>query len=703
MMVVDARNLTTLSGNVDLTQLPRLREALFGGTNVRSLGVASGSKIEHLQFGNGTTSLTLQNLKFLETLDLNDSSKIEFFRVENCEGFNPFELLKTAYNLDSQALKDIRIIGFVYNGDSTDADMLANFANDLDKNGNEHPYNGINSEGAPTPDAHPVIEGTLNIAGSIYEDSADTIRANYPNLTLIVEGGYYIRFADPVVQEICATNWGDGAGTGITKEQAAAVTTFGTAFKGNTDITSFDEARYFAGLKSFSVYGFQKSTLKHLNLSGLQNVSGSMLYAFDGMGELETLNVNGFNASKITSLQSAFANLSKITRIDLSSWTDTSGVNNINGGMNMFNGCTSLLEINLPENFCPNAGSFGLFMGYQTYPLKKITGWFNCRSARVTPEFGYKFPELRQVEMRNVGENSSLTTFSMISCTVWGVNSEEVPDARQSLKNTFDYLFDRASAGYDACTITLSTNTLNEMIDIFGDDGMLSIINKGYTIANYTPIYPPDKVYDNIASLDGAVMFYNSGAEALAANQQHAEELGCEKTKIDLIGCIANGNGVVSAVYDMSGAQYSVTNVSVVDGKLRPTDSTTFGKITLTRTKECSALYYEGTPLLGSGNQQVFINNILQSYTGISAIFYQGGKTNIQVHNVTADVKGVATDTINQLLVKVSGGTTADISLVEVNGNNVTAQLGAGADFWGSQGVTPFITIGNDFETFYAG
>lgn len=250
MMIVDARNLTSLMGTVDLSGLPRLRQALFGGTNVRSLGVASGSKVEHLQFGDGTTSLTLQNLKFLETLEIGDKSQIEFFRVENCEGFNPFGLLKEAYNLDSQALKDIRIIGFVYDGDATDADMLANLANDLDKNGNEHAYNGINSEGAPMPDAHPVIEGTLNIAGSIYEDSAEAIRANYPNLTLIVEGGYYIRFADPVVQEICATNWGDGAGTGISVEQAAAVTNFAGKFTGNTEITAFPEIKYFTGLKS---------------------------------------------------------------------------------------------------------------------------------------------------------------------------------------------------------------------------------------------------------------------------------------------------------------------------------------------------------------------------------------------------------------------------------------------------------------------
>ena len=73
----------------------------------------------------------------------------------------------------------------------------------------------------------------------------------------------YIRFADPVVQEICATNWGDGAGTGITKEQAEAVTTFGTVFKGNTEITAFPEIKYFTGLTSL-VEAFRDCT----NLSG---------------------------------------------------------------------------------------------------------------------------------------------------------------------------------------------------------------------------------------------------------------------------------------------------------------------------------------------------------------------------------------------------------------------------------------------------
>lgn len=470
MMVVDARNLTSLSGNVDLTQLPRLREALFGGTDVRSIGIASGSKIEHLQFGNGTTSLTLQNLKFLETLELNDSSKIEFFRVEHCSGFNSIELLKTAYNLDSQALKDIRIIGFVYDGDSTDADMLANFANDLDKNGNEHAYNGINSEGAPMPDAHPVIEGTLNIAGSIYEDSAEAIRANYPNLTLIVEGGYYIRFADPVVQEICATNWGDGAGTGITKEQAAAVTNFGDKFTGNTEITAFPEIEKFTGLRYLRA-AFQNCS----NLTGKVTIVGDFEslewashnneFAFVGTAITELdMRINFLDGNNLRS----FASGTLIEKFDTSKCTFTEG--------------TSIS-----------------FSGAWLSPnLKHINLVFDRRISAQYITF-YGSPNLETVTIRNADVTSQImsgassytkfTTLNIENCTFGGVTYTEskwpaslttitgeltgwnialdlskcVNLTHDSLMNVINGLADRT--GLDALTLTLGTTNKDKLTD----------------------------------------------------------------------------------------------------------------------------------------------------------------------------------------------------------------------------------------------
>lgn len=73
--------------------------------------------------------------------------------------------------------------------------------------------------------------------------------------TKLWEAVKYIVFKDPVVEQICATNWGDGER--ITPEQAAKVTNIGTVFKGNTDIITFPEFAYFTGITKTPYYGFQ--------------------------------------------------------------------------------------------------------------------------------------------------------------------------------------------------------------------------------------------------------------------------------------------------------------------------------------------------------------------------------------------------------------------------------------------------------------
>jgi hypothetical protein len=81
----------------------------------------------------------------------------------------------------------------------------------------------------------------------------------------------YLSFADPVVGQICATNWGDGVG--ITEEQAASVTDIGEIFRGNTQITSFNELERF-GVKRL-----------HRELSGTTNA------AFEGCVRLKSVRV----------------------------------------------------------------------------------------------------------------------------------------------------------------------------------------------------------------------------------------------------------------------------------------------------------------------------------------------------------------------------------------------------------------------------
>lgn len=372
----------------------------------------------------------------------------------------------------------------------------------------------------------------------------------------------YIRFADPVVQEICATNWGNG--TGITAEQAAAVTTFGTHFQNNTEITTFNEAKYFTALSNLNsafitsslkelILDFEGQNINEIDLSGIcrgcaslervvirnakikfsrasthtnhgtfhncpmlkeiiiedcdTSSSDKLNYFISGAGVEDAsflvgndwsnvVELRNFAASssvkhltfpatfsdKLTTIAGICSNMQLLETLDLSNlvWDNV-----VDYGLWVAAPQPLLSTINVGQGMC-KAAELSLPGLYGTYILKRIDGYFDAgNTTKFTSQYGAG--TCRRVEIHNIGKRSELTAFKMTIYGNWGVNSDEVPDARQSLESTFNHLYDRTSAGYAACTITLSANTLNVLIDIFGDDGMLAIINKGYTIANYTP------------------------------------------------------------------------------------------------------------------------------------------------------------------------------------------------------------------------
>ena len=374
---VDARNLASLNGTVDLSQCPRLSEALFAGTNAKQITLPSGSKIEKLQLPESLTVLDLQNLKFLVEagLEMAGTANIQFVRIEGCPGLNPFSILRSIYNSEGQQLRDIRITGFTSDGDAADCTMLANLANDLDKNGADHPYNGIDSEGAPVESLLPVVQGTLNVAGNIFEDDYNSLLSKFPNLELIIGGVLYIRFADSAVNAICAATWGDGVG--ISREQAAAVTSLGTKFSKNTTITSFDELGEFGvtSLADSSLGVFVScSNLVSVDLSKITIIGNNAfqscpLFAGDGNGDLRIPNLTsignnsfgGYNRGTCTGLKRVL-DLGSITTIpdDTNNYQGTfRGQLNLTDvilpetltkiGKFAFHGCTSLANINFPS------------------------------------------------------------------------------------------------------------------------------------------------------------------------------------------------------------------------------------------------------------------------------------------------------------------------------------------------------------------
>lgn len=411
--LIDARNLSSLTGEVDLSKCPRLQEALFAATDVRNIKLQNGSKLTKLLLPDSLTTLALMNLKYLteDNLEYGALANVEFFRVEGC-AIDGYALLKNMYSSEGSSIRNIRVIGFAYDGDATDVDMLAKLAN-----GN---YTGITEDGDVDSTMLPVLEGTLNVDGSIYEDAGDTVKAAFPNIRLNVSGGYYMRFEDDNVKSVLLAN-GVGDGIGITAEQAAAVTDIRTWFQNNSNIETFNELEKFTGItyvspKNESGYGssaFRMCTsLREITIPN--NVTRIGSSCFDGCSALEKVNfannlnitaINGnafFNCSSLeldinfpnlTELTgySTFCKCAKIEKISsLGNITQIDGAPNEGYNSSLFLGCTSMKEVNLPQTIT----SIGIksFSGCSSlniinFPnaLKEIKGqaFYNCTSLAI--------------------------------------------------------------------------------------------------------------------------------------------------------------------------------------------------------------------------------------------------------------------------------------------------------------------------------
>lgn len=111
----------------------------------------------------------------------------------------------------------------------------------------------------------------------------------------------YIIFADAEVERVLLAN-GVGDGTGITKKDAAAVTTIGVWFKENTTIETFDELRFFSAIRDFGYYaGGTSNDAAFYNCTSLKSIQLPP--------NLRSISRNTF--ANCTNLEYDFANLPK--------------------------------------------------------------------------------------------------------------------------------------------------------------------------------------------------------------------------------------------------------------------------------------------------------------------------------------------------------------------------------------------------------
>ena len=206
-----------------------------------------------------------------------------------------------------------------------------------------------------------------------------------------------ITFADANVKALCVQNWDTNGDGELSEDEAAAVTSLGEVFKGNTEITSFDELQYFTGLTEIPRQAFMSCS----NLTSVvipDNITQIGYSAFDDCYALASINL----PSTITNIDgAAFSDCRSLTSITLPEGIPSIGdwfFDNCTGlteviipesvttiGQNAFSGCIALNSIRIPNGVssigygafsnCPNVTSIVVAEGNTTYDSRN-----NCNA-----------------------------------------------------------------------------------------------------------------------------------------------------------------------------------------------------------------------------------------------------------------------------------------------------------------------------------
>ena len=130
--------------------------------------------------------------------------------------------------------------------------------------------------GQPSVDA--VLVGRITVPAA-YEDAVNFLNTQFSSeqdngsdlQITVLNNNYYIRFEDPVVEEILRNSIGKGEGEGITVAEAATLN-IGSLLNNNADIESFNEFKYFSKNNTNTAYQINNcGALSSIDLSECTN------------------------------------------------------------------------------------------------------------------------------------------------------------------------------------------------------------------------------------------------------------------------------------------------------------------------------------------------------------------------------------------------------------------------------------------------
>ena len=200
-----------------------------------------------------------------------------------------------------------------------------------------------------------------------------------------------ISFADSNVKAICVNNWDTNGDGELSETEAAAVTSLGTVFKGNTNIRTFNELSYFTGLTSTGSSAFYgctalTSVTLPVNLTIIGSTAFYNCYALTSLtipSSVTNISVNAFSGCRsLSSIKVASGNTTYDSRNNCNAIIKTSTNTLVVGCKNTvipstvtalegyaFRGCTGLTSITIPSG----VSSIGNYTFYQCAALTSVT------------------------------------------------------------------------------------------------------------------------------------------------------------------------------------------------------------------------------------------------------------------------------------------------------------------------------------------
>ena len=218
-------------------------------------------------------------------------------------------------------------------------------------------------------------------------------------------------------------------------------------------ITSWNIGDDSAGLLRFNIKYNELYQLKRLCLMGCAS--------------LPTLDVSGWDTSKVTDMGQMFQYCYKIPVFDVSGW-DTSKVTNMR---QIFHRCSSLTSVDVSGWDTSKVTDMQfLFASCSSLTTLDVSGW---DTSKVT-DMGQMFQYCTSLTTLTFGENfgkmtDQCRTLDLSSLSAW---------KNDSVKSLLT-LYDRKANGMGVITIKLHANAKN----VLGEDGIAQLTAKGYTIA----------------------------------------------------------------------------------------------------------------------------------------------------------------------------------------------------------------------------